>query len=155
MITFDKGNFRFNYRAVAVVLNGKCVLLHREEHQDFWSLPGGRIELMESARDAIKREMEEELEVEAHVERLLWVVENFFEWDRIPYHEVGLYFLISLGRQCPLYGKKSFQGSEEGTPLIFQWHDVDDLEDAGLYPSFLRASLCNPPEHPEYIVHVD
>jgi ADP-ribose pyrophosphatase YjhB (NUDIX family) len=36
-------------------------LLHRSEIDDFWSLPGGRTRLFESARDALRREMRAEL----------------------------------------------------------------------------------------------
>ena len=72
MITFDGGPARFNFRVVGVALDRERgrALLHRAEHDDFWSLPGGRAELLEPAEATLRREMREELGVEVAVERL-------------------------------------------------------------------------------------
>jgi ADP-ribose pyrophosphatase YjhB (NUDIX family) len=117
MITFDKGLTRFTYRIVGVALYNNHVLLHKAVHENFWSLPGGRAELLEPATETLKREMREELGVEIAVERLLWVLENFFEYEGIAHHEVGLYFLMTLLRDSyvyqqsePFMGKKSTSG---------------------------------------------
>ncbi len=64
--------------------------------------------------------MREELEVEVRVERLIWVVENFFEYQGMSPHELGLYFLMRFPEGSPLYGKQEpFEGDEEGIKLIF------------------------------------
>ena len=76
-ITFDKGDTRFVYRVAGVALDGDRVLIHRAEIDDFWALPGGRPSLMESADEALAREMHEELSAEVRIRRLLWVVEIF------------------------------------------------------------------------------
>jgi ADP-ribose pyrophosphatase YjhB (NUDIX family) len=81
MITFDQGKARFNHRVAGIVLNGDRVLIHRAEIDDFWSLPGGRVSILESTADALEREMQEELDVEVDIKRLVWVVENFFDLD--------------------------------------------------------------------------
>ena len=156
MITFEQGKVRFNYRVVGVVLNGDRVLLHRWEKEDFWVLPGGRGKLLEPSEDTLKREMREELGVEIQIERLLWVVENFFEYDGKPWHELALYFLIALPRDSHLYGERGpFVGDEEGFKLFFQWHRLGELENISLYPTFLRKALTSLPRVTEHIVHVD
>src|SRR5688572_18605664 len=94
MIRFDQGNRRFNYRVVGVAIHNDSVLLHRADHEPFWTLPGGRAEHGETAEQTIKRELLEELTTEVHVDRLLWVVENFFEYEGWSYHELALYFLV-------------------------------------------------------------
>ncbi len=78
MITFDADRARFNYRIVAIIRHDDHVLLCQEEGQDFWFMPGGRAELLEPSTETVVREIREELGVEAHVERLVWIVENFF-----------------------------------------------------------------------------
>jgi len=83
VITFDLGRARFNYRVVGVDLHAGCVLIHRSETDDFWTLPGGRAELLEPAARTIEREMREELGIEARAEQLVWVVEEFFEWHPV------------------------------------------------------------------------
>ena len=155
MITFDEGKARFNYRVVAVASEGNRVLVHRAEGDDFWTLPGGRGELLEPAKETLRREMREELGVEVDVGRLVWVVENFFEYEKMSYHELALYFLISLPENSPLYEEDEFPGDEEGVKLIFKWFPLDELEGIRLYPTFLRQALKAIPEAPEYIVHTD
>ncbi|HEY9635706.1 MAG TPA: NUDIX hydrolase [Coleofasciculaceae cyanobacterium] len=154
MLTFDEGDFRFNYRSVGVIFNRNQVLLHKSEKDSFWALPGGRVEFMESARDTIKREMQEELGINIGVERLLWIVENFFEYDDKSYHELAFYFLISSPSNSAFYAQtKSFKCIEEGSDLIFQWHQLEALEDIELYPKFLQKSLRSIPQVTQYIVH--
>jgi ADP-ribose pyrophosphatase YjhB (NUDIX family) len=80
MISFDIGGARFNYRVVGIALDGNRVLLHRAEMDDFWSLPGGRGEILEPSEETLKREMMEELSIEIRVDRSVWVVENFFKY---------------------------------------------------------------------------
>lgn len=155
-ITFERNGVKFNYRVVGVLLDENRVLLHRAEYDDFWSLPGGRSELGERAVETIVREMREELEAEVQVERLLWVVENFFDYERTHYHELAFYFLLGLPRESSLRNKhEPFPGDEEGIPLIFRWHDLDDLDALRLYPSFLKQALRSIPGSVEHVVHVD
>ncbi len=91
MITFEEGGKKFNYRVVGIALDVDRVLLLRTEKDDFWFLPGGRVELLEPSQDALIREMREELEVDVRVERLVWVVENFFEYEGKFCHELALF----------------------------------------------------------------
>jgi len=79
MISFSIGEARFNYRTVAVIIHDGYVLLHRADYENFWGLPGGRVEILESSDVALARELREELgqNVDAQVGRLLWMAENF------------------------------------------------------------------------------
>lgn len=95
MIAFEKDGTQFTYRVAAVILDTGRILLHKAEAWDFWALPGGRVEIGETAAEAIRRELYEEMETQVHVGRLLWVVENFFEL-RSANHELGLYFEVFL-----------------------------------------------------------
>ncbi len=156
MITFEIEGAQFNYRTVGIVLHGDRVLLHRSEMDDLWSLPGGRVEMLESAGDALKREMKEELDVGIRVERLIWVVENFFEYDSKPYHEIAFYFLMTFPRGSHLYERdEPFMEYDNGFKLIFRWYRLDELKKLELYPMFLKERLKSLPENMEHIVHTD
>ncbi len=155
MITFDEGKARFNYRVVGIALDGSRVLLHRADWERFWYLPGGRGELLEPARETLKREMREELGVEIEVGRLVWVAENFFEHEEKSYHELGFYFLMTLPDGSGLRRKDEFVGDEEGVKLIFKWFPIDELEGVPLYPAFLREGLRSIPQSTEHVVYTD
>ncbi len=156
MITLDTGAQRFNYRIVGVAVVGGRVLLHRAERDAFWSLPGGRAELGEPAEQTLRRELREELGVEIRVERLLWVVENFFSYDDHDYHELALYFLMTLPPDDPrCRADAPFVDAEEGVPLIFRWFPLADLDRTVLYPTFLKRALRDLPLVPTHVVHTD
>lgn len=156
MITFDHDNARFTYRVAGIALHNGRVLLNTVQGFDFWFLPGGRCELREAATEALVREMREEMSLEVRVERLLWVVENFFVFQGITNHELGLYFLMSLPPDSGLYDTQElFAGTEQSIDLIFQWHRLDELDRVPLFPAFLRQTLQAIPATVEHIVHTD
>ena len=145
----------FGYRVAAVAVHRGHVLLHRSAQDDFWSLPGGRCELWELAQDALRREMREEMGIDVHVGRLLWVVENLFEQEGVAHHELGLYFKVDLGPDFGYNCRDSFEGSEEGLRLTFRWFPLASVRGLRLYPVFLQASLASLPSETEHIVNVE
>jgi len=140
---------------VGISLDKKRVLLHTSEQDDFWSLPGGRGELLEPAEVTLKREMLEELDTEIEVIRLIWVVENFFDYDAKSYHELALYFLMAFSEHSPLVELTEFTGIENHLKLTFKWYALNDLTNIALYPSFLKTALNKIPSSTEHIVHRD
>jgi hypothetical protein len=73
------------------------------------------------------------------------------------WHEVGLYFLVSLGEHSRFRGEGPHWGVETEIDLKFrlEWHDVEKLDGVRLLPSLLRERLRSLPEHIEYVVHRD
>ncbi len=156
MITFERGDIRFNYRVVGIAFDADRVLLHRAERDTFWALPGGRGELLEPARETLVREMREELGVDVRVERLVWAVENFFEYDEHRYHELAFYFLMALTPDCYVLKKtEPFVVDDQGVRFIFQWYRLDELAELELYPTFLKQGLLSLPQTTQHIVHRD
>ena len=155
MITFDRDNIRFTNRIVGVALDRERVLVHRTDDMNFWALPGGRAELLESSPQTLMREMQEEIGVDVKVDRLLWLAENFFQYGLHQFHEIGFYFLMHLPQDSPLRDQTSFVGHEGDMVVHFEWMPVADLENIDLYPTFLRTGLKSIPDHIVHIVHTD
>lgn len=166
MISFLVDEVRFNFRAAAVIIDDGHVLLHRAAHEGFWSLPGGRVEAGEPSAATIARELVEELgpAFDAQVDRLLWVVENFFVYEATRSHELGMYYLVKLGASNPYLDKaRTFDGVEDDLPhyegehirLVFQWFPLDSLADVPLYPTILRTRLNTLPATTELLTHAD
>ena len=148
----------FHYRVAGVATHEGQVLLHRAEIDDSWSLPGGRTQLLETAQDALRREMHEEVGAEVKVGRLLWAVENFFRDRGERHHELGLYFLMSLEPNSPLYSHDGpFSGDEGGLALEFRWYPQEQsvLAQLPVYPAFLQQGLTSLPDVPQHVVHYD
>lgn len=152
MISFSTGEWRFHLRSAAVVRNGDFVLLHRMADDPFWALPGGRVEIGETAEAAVRREMREELGTDVQVVGLLAVVENLFTYRGRLQHGLEMHFNVTLPADSPLVGCEPFERVEDGgvglngdntscTRLQFKWFHVSQISSIDLRPSFLREFL--------------
>jgi ADP-ribose pyrophosphatase YjhB (NUDIX family) len=151
-VVFEKNDKRFNYRSVAVIIHDEKILLHQIGDNPYWSLPGGRVEFLEDAANAVIREMKEEILVDCKVVRPLWVIENFFDQRGYKVHEIAFYFLVS----CPvelLEKGSEFEYVENSMKLHFAWVPLNLLNKTELYPASLRTALNSIPSSLEYIVH--
>lgn len=160
MITFKRGRNWFTYRVAAIFMSQdrRRVLLHKNDTDPFWSLPGGRGEFFEPSAETVVREMKEEMKIEASVERLAFVIENFFEYGGCDCHELGFYYMVTpegeAGRR--IYETPAFEGREGDQKLHFKWFDAAELDRVEFYPRCLRERLKNPPaDSVEHIVHRD
>jgi len=132
------------------------VLLHQAAGDDFWTLPGGRLEAMETASDALCREMLEEAALAVTVSRLLWIVENFFTYGGKKVHELLLCFEMavpdSVNLQAQFRGTEDFRGTEGTTELTFRWHPLDQLHTVRIAPIFLCEALRNVPRSIAHVI---
>lgn len=148
---FAAQGVRFIYRVAGIALQHGQILLHRAVEDDFWTLPGGRVEALETAQQALRREMREELGLEAQTGRLLFVVENLFGYQGRAHHEVGLYFAMSL----PDFWEGERRGSEGHTRLLYRWFPQAQVPRLPVKPRFLREGLTELPEHPRHVVELE
>lgn len=151
MICFDAKNGRFNFRSVAVIIQNDYILIHRAAEDDFWALPGGRVEFFENSDKAVEREIVEELGFKCAVVRQLWYVENFFKFGSKQFHEVANYFLVSFTNQPTIEPEIDFNGIESSVDLLFRWVPLSKLKSYNLKPEFLIERLVDIPESIEYI----
>jgi ADP-ribose pyrophosphatase YjhB (NUDIX family) len=143
MISFHTGSHRFHLRAGALVIDGGHVLLHRLEGDTFWALPGGRVHAGEQGRETIVRELLEELGLAVQCQELACVGENFFEYEREPHHEIGLYFRVSLPPDAPINDRATTHVGVEGDRrLEFRWFALPSLHGLDFRPVALRDALA-------------
>jgi 8-oxo-dGTP pyrophosphatase MutT (NUDIX family) len=156
MITFETSQGQFNYRVAGVAIVDGHVLWHQAAGDDFWTLPGGRLEAMETASDALCREMLEETARAVSVSRLLWIVENFFTYGGKKVHELLLCFEMavpdSVDLQAQFRGTERFRGTEGTTELTFRWYSLDRLHTMRIEPAFLREALRNLPRSIAHVI---
>jgi len=112
MISYKSDEGIFNFRVAAVIIHNNKVLLHRDENDNFWALPGGRCEMLEFSKDTIQREMQEEINEKINVNKLLWIVENIFNHKSENNHEIGLYYSANFVENSQAINKNEFFGIE-------------------------------------------
>ncbi len=108
----------------------------------------------ETSREGLRREMQEELQEDVHVGRLLWVAESFFsEIEGKSYHELGLYYVMDFAPESPVYqAKEPFFRLEGQTSITFRWVSLMELEQITFKPSFLVQGLQNMPEQTVHVL---
>lgn len=139
----------------AIITVDNHVLLQTAEGEGFWTLPSGRCELMETSSEALLREMKEELDIEVEVSSLVWIVENFFGFDSESYHEIGLYYTVTIPDSTPFPLFTEFSCEDNGLEIAFKWFNIEDTNTLKLYPSFLKTGLKDIPSTPTHLVHRD
>ncbi len=110
-----------------VFKEGRVLLIKRKHPPGVgkWSIPGGLVELGERLKEAVKRELKEETDIDVVPEEVLEVVERIFpdKEGKIRYHYVIVDFICSY-----LKGEAKAQSDA----LEICWQPVKGLEGLGL-----------------------
>lgn len=148
-ITFETGKEKFNYRVCAIIINDGKILAMKDYRTPYYYLPGGRVQMGETAEEAVLREVQEELNIMAKIKRALWLNQSFFNEDvnHLDYHELCLYFLIDIEGTDLLDRGATFSVEEEEKTNHFEWLEFERLQDEYFYPLFLKKEIFNLPEN--------
>ena len=114
-------------RGIAI-RDGK-VLLCRGKGAKSTYLPGGHIEFGETAREALVREVKEELGVDATAGEFVGVLENSFDQHGKRHCEINLIYRLDLAADAT-------ESQEDW--ISFEWRDLSDLDEANLLPAAMR-----------------
>ena len=121
-------------RGVAIC-DGRLLLCRAKGGKSTY-LPGGHIEFGESAREALLREVREELGVEATTGRFLGVVENSFLQHGKPHAEINVVFELKFAAVPAAEAKEDW--------IEFEWRKLEDLGEANLLPEAFRVLSDKP-----------
>jgi ADP-ribose pyrophosphatase YjhB (NUDIX family) len=152
VITFDRNENRFKYRVAGAIIHDDHVLLTRAEGDEYWILPGGRVELHEDTRATLRREMREELDCEVELGSLLWIIENFFSLGDRRYHELSFIYDLMPANPEILDPTWTFTTTDGGTTIFFQWFPLNHLKEVNLKPEFLKHYLQEPPPATRHLI---
>jgi 8-oxo-dGTP pyrophosphatase MutT (NUDIX family) len=154
MITFHVEGAQFNLRVAGIAVAHGCVLLHQMSGDAFWTLPGGRPEIMETGAAALRREMREETGLEVGVGHPICIAENFFTYRATAFHEILMCFEMITPSSAEVVNQR-FEGTDRSSPLTFWWCPLDVLDDVALRPAFLLDVLRRPPSSLVHLVQDD
>ncbi|MGM9986973.1 MAG: NUDIX domain-containing protein [Bacillaceae bacterium] len=123
----------FHHLVRGIFVKDDQVLLAQAIGQHNTFLPGGHIEFGESAKDALKREISEELDVACEVGRFLGLIEHKWESKGVIHCEINQLFEVISSE----IHEVQYLNSKEAH-LTFFWCDRDKLEEKNLQPYPLR-----------------
>jgi len=146
-ISFKFDNEKFNYRVCAIMISDGKILAMHDERSPYYYLPGGRVEIGETAENAVIREIQEELGITPKIVRPLWLNQAFFteDVDNMHYHELCIYFLMDIAETDLLARGEIFTAHEGQRTHTFEWLAFERLRDEYFYPLFLKKDIYNLP----------
>ena len=123
----------YELAGIETIARGVCLregrlLLCRAKGGTTTYLPGGHIEFGETGRQALVREVKEELGLDAQTGRFLGVVENAFTQHGKPHAEINLVYELILPPDAEIAAREDW--------IAFEWRDRADLGD--LLPAAFR-----------------
>lgn len=124
----------YELAGIETIARGVCIrdgkiLLCRAKGGSSTYLPGGHIEFGETGRQALRREILEEIGAEASVGRFIGVVENAFMQHGKPHAEINLVYEFDMDAES-VCAKENW--------IEFEWRDIGGLADANLLPEAFR-----------------
>lgn len=147
-ISYVLENEKFNYRVCAIIISEGKILAMHDERSPYYYLPGGIVQMGETAEHAVVREVEEELNISPEIVRPLWLNQSFFteDVDKLNYHEICIYFLMDISETGLLEKGERFTLREGHHIHDFEWLSFERLSDEYFYPIFLKTEIFNLPE---------
>lgn len=136
------GDYNFYSRAVAIIINDNKILFQKRRTDEFWALPGGKVSVGETTKETLKRELEEELGLtKFEIDEVCTVSEYFFKFGEDQYHQYIFGHKVYVDSNEWIMKEDRFDGIEDNADLIFEWFNIDELENKPIKPDFLIEQL--------------
>ena len=141
-----------NIRVGAIIIKDNRLLMVKNNRDDYYYSVGGRIQFGETAEQAVKREVQEELGLEMEIDRLGFIKEAYFygtvgsDKERLIY-EPAFYFYMKVPEDFELEDKTFL---EDGSPEYLEWISLDT--EKTIYPEFFKTELKNPSNEIKHMI---
>jgi 8-oxo-dGTP pyrophosphatase MutT (NUDIX family) len=125
-------------RAV-IIQEDRILMCHTQDmNPNYYFLPGGHVEVGESAEVAVLRELREEGGITGNIKKFLGCFEHSFDpnWGKCHFHEYNLYFEVMIGSFDP---DQEIPQLESHIKLV--WIPLTKLNALDFRPEPLKAIL--------------
>lgn len=154
-VTMIMENVKFNYRVAGIIRNKDKILLHKCKTDEFYALPGGKIMINEDSKEALKREVIEEMGKEIILKDLFSVVENFFSLKSQRYHEVLIIHNAVINDKLSDEEKIKIVGIEKRGDLEFIWKSINELKNTDLRPVAIKDLILKNDNETKHLINID
>lgn len=148
-ITFTKEKMRFKYRTSALIINNNHILL--QNITEYWTPPGGKVQMLEDSRTALKREIFEELSTDIEIEQSAIFIEQTYHSQEKSFHELNVYYFC---HSKSLWDRgTSIIGCENGVDMEYRWFPIIEIEKINLQPAVLKDKMLGENKIFEHIIN--
>lgn len=153
---FTRGEYWFRYRAAAIIIEDGCVLMVKNDLDDYYYSIGGGVHMGETSEQAVLREVREETGIDYEIDRLAVVNESLFHGDgslsEKECHVIEFYYLMKSKGNMGVKSNSSNGTVFGGFPEYLCWIPIAELSQMKAFPIFFKDKLLKLPEVIEHII---
>lgn len=141
-ISIELENYKLNVRTCAFIRCKGEILVCEHKNKNYYSLPGGRVKVGEDSKEALLRELKEELNYDLGENdlRITRVIENFFVSKGQNVHEYLFVYLCDLDES--LYNG-DFKNLENEN-ITMNWVKEEAFILFDVEPGVIKGIISNP-----------
>ncbi len=113
----------------ALIVRDRKILVCQTEGREYFFLPGGHVEFNETMRQALRRELYEELGAILKDIQFIGGIENLFDQDGVRHHEISFVFIADIDLK-EVVSKESH--------VSFYWFPMDKFVESNIVPPALK-----------------
>ena len=136
-------NQKLNVRACAIIIHDNKLLVHNNVNESHVALVGGRVKIGESSEQTLKREIMEEMGKEVEIIEYISTIENFFDADDMPYHEIMFVYRVDFKNEEDKKIVNTIYNVEGEDELRYDWIDIKKIAEYPLKPNILKNMIIN------------
>lgn len=150
-IQFNVDDKKFNCRVNGICVKENKIFLSKMKDDKYWTFVGGKVKFSESTDTAILREYREEVGADLQIDKLIAVIENFFDLDGCSWHQyIFFYQLRDDNNVLELFDGERQIADEKNA--IYKWVDLSELANIQIKPDCSNEILkCIPQNIQHYI----
>ena len=134
----------FHGRTCGIIKQENNFLIMRVNNTSYYHIPGGHIEIGEDSKQAIIREIKEEIGCDIQETSLFAIQENFWTRNNKQCHGIEFYYIIKPKNKLDMKDYQRIENDKGKEKLLdFKWVTPEELKDIDLRPSNIRDMLVN------------
>lgn len=144
-------DIKLNIRVGAIIKYQNKILVERNKNVDFSVVPGGRVQTLETSKEALLRELNEELGIDLSQENfeLASLIENFFTFDNKEYHELYFVYKVELKEDYNL--NNGFENLDNSNSSYY-FLNFEELEKEKMLPEIIKQ-IDKEKEFKHYVIN--
>lgn len=132
-IQFEADDKKFNCRVVGICVKENRIFLSKLKDDAYWTFVGGKVAFGEATDAAILREYKEEVGVDLQIDKLIALIENFFDMQGDSWHQYIFFYQLRDDNDVLDFfeGERQIADNKDG---IYRWFDLSELQNLSLKP---------------------
>ena len=134
----------FHGRTCGIIKQENKFLIMRVNKTPYYHIPGGHIEIGEDSKQAVIREIKEEIGCDVKEAKLFSIEENFWTRNNKKCHGIEFYYIIKPKQQLQMQDCEKIENDKGEEKLLhFKWVTLEEIKEIDLRPSNIKDMLIN------------